>query len=152
MFRELIVVSNFVIFFILGICSTSSAVEEPFLKLYFVPFSIETYLPITRETLEQSDPIVFMQEHKFISDLLTLLQSHPTGDKAKIEKFRHPRLKAVFGKHGAVYFVGQAGTAIREQDGMLFKINKREMDMLEKQIEYFKGVADMNAAKRYTGK
>jgi len=69
-----------------------------------------------------------------------------------MKNFRYPRLKADFVNQKAVYFIGQAGTVVREQDGVLFKINKQEMDLLEKRIKDFRGVVDVNASKRFTGK
>src|SRR5687767_14972002 len=92
-----------------GIPSMASS-DEPYMKLHFIPFRLETYLPVTKERLEERPPIVFLQPHKFIDELLSLLQAHPMNDHAEPNwQSSHLRLKADFGQRGT-FFVGKAGT------------------------------------------
>ena len=137
----------------LGACPMNSEAVEPLLTLQFVPFRIETYLPISREQLEKGDPIVFMKEHKFIEELLSLLEAHPTGEHLEREAiFYNLRLKADFAVKAGAFFASKGGAVLREKDGMIFRLSQKEMDLLDERIEYFKGVVDTNAAKRYMEK
>jgi hypothetical protein len=63
----------------------------------------------------------------------------------------HLRLKAHFGQR-STFFVGKAGTVIREKDNAIFKMSQEEMIVLEERIENFRGVIDVNVANRYIGK
>lgn len=126
-------------------------VSEPLLKLYFViPFSIETYAPITMENIEEdSRLLLFMQEHKFVSELERILQLHQTKRKILSDGIR---LKAVFGKSKSVFFVDRNGIVLNQDSGTTFRLTAQELESLEKRLESFRGIIDVTAYQEYKKK
>lgn len=125
--------------------------DKALMRLYFVvPFSIETYLPITMENIEdQGYAIWFMEKHQFISELLNILKSHPTNTNKQI----HPkgiRLKVDFGELEGVFFVDRNGVILQKDTNATFSLSENELEYLQKQLQYFIGVVDIKAFKRMT--
>jgi len=125
--------------------------SEPLLKLHFlVPFSIETYVPITKDNIdEQGAAIWFLEKHGFVPRLRTTLQSRA----AKRQLLRgHIRLKADFGQSGEIFFVDQKGTVLNEKTGATFVLTAEQVSQLERELEGFKGVVDVKALERRGGR
>ena len=124
--------------------------SEPLLKLYFVvPFSIETYLPITKDNIhEQGSSIWFLEKHAFVSKLRTTLQSRAAKRQVLPG---HIRLKADFRQSPEVFFVDQKGTVLNEKTGATFALTAEQVSQLERELEGFKGVVDVKALERRGG-
>jgi len=123
--------------------------DEPFLRLYFViPFSIETFTPVTMENVgtEFGRTILMMEERGFTLELVTLLESHPIKKDILTNSIR---LKADLGELGATYFVDKAGTVLKKDSGATFQLPADELARLEKQLESLIGVVDVESYRRY---
>ena len=134
---------------ILGVLMNSNSVraDKPLARLYFVvPFSIETFVPITMQNIEEhGDTIWFMQEHPFVSELLNVLKSHPTKGQILSKGIR---LKADFGESGGVFFVDRNGMVWQQDTGSTFSLSAEKVEQLQKQLQYFMGVVDIKALRR----
>ena len=123
--------------------------DEPIMRLYFlVPFAIETYTPVTMENIgtEFGHTIFFMEKHRFEQELVTVLESHPTKGQVFAKGIR---LKAELGHLGSMYFVDKEGTVLKKDNGATFQLSGKELEWLEKQLESFVGVIDVNAYRKY---
>jgi hypothetical protein len=123
--------------------------EEPFMRLYFVvPFSIETYTPVTMENIgtEFGRTILLMEERGFTLELVTMLESHPTNKEILANGIR---LKADLGDLGATYFVDKEGTVLKKGSGATFQLSADELARLEKQLEPLIGVVDVESYRRH---
>lgn len=60
------------------------------------------------------------------------------------------RLKVVF--PGDEIYVDQKGRVLRKNTGETFKLSKKQMNDLTKEIEYFSGVVDMRVGKQIFAK
>jgi len=146
----------FAIGFLLGLClffnlivPRKTMAGEPILRLYFLPFSIETYLPVTAANIEEhGHAIWFMEEHPFISKLRSMLQAHPAKSEILSKGIR---LKADFRIPKAVFLVDRNGTVQRKDSGATFRLEQREVDQLEQEIRYFFGIVDVKAFERSKG-
>ncbi|MFQ5853603.1 MAG: hypothetical protein ACE5JU_23845 [Candidatus Binatia bacterium] len=126
-------------------------VHEPLMRIYFLPFGIVTYLPITMSNIEETSDyaIWFMKkhppeegEHPFISKIQKLLQSRPV--RVAINEFAI-RLKVVL--NNDVFFVDQNGIVLEKSSGKTFSLSKPQMEEIENDIKYFSGVIDIRASK-----
>lgn len=138
---------------------------EPLLRLYYIPFQIETYSPVTKSGISKGGPIVFMKEHRFIPELLKSLQAHtpyeripseeptaplePRKDEVDLENGNY-RLKADFGSSIGIFWVTKGGGVVKD-DGTWFFLTQSEMDLLEQKIKYFLGVVDISVASQIDG-
>jgi hypothetical protein len=134
---------------ILSVLMTSSGVraDKPLMRLFFVvPFSIETYVPITIQNIEeQGHTIWFMEEQPFISELLNMLKSRPTKRQILTKGVR---LKADFGESGSVFFIDRNGSILQQNTGATFNLSAEQLEQLQRQLHYFIGVVDVKAFKR----
>jgi hypothetical protein len=125
--------------------AVASASDKPILRLYFVlPFDVETYIPITPDNIEEHGRTIwFMQEHPLISELLSILQSHPSSRQLSRKA---TRLKADFGTSG-VFLIDRNGTILKQDTGATFRLLRKEMEQLEHRVLNFIGVVDVKAAR-----
>jgi hypothetical protein len=132
-----------------GSASGKPTSSEPLLKLYFIPFPIETYLPITKNNIhEQGSSIWFLEQNPFVSKLKTILQSRAAKRQVLPG---HIRLKADFGQTSEVFFVDQKGTVLNEKTGATFALTVEQMSQLERDLDSFKGAVDVKALERRGG-
>lgn len=127
--------------------SSEAKINKPRMRLYYViPFTIETYIPITKENVEENSyTIWFMEEHQFISELLTILKARPK--KAEI-LLKGIRLKVDFGELGGVFFVDRNGIVLHEGTKATFSVSTDEIEQLEQRLQYFVGIVDIKAFER----
>jgi len=157
----------FIIFLVLFRVSGNSIAfaAEPLLRLYYIPFDIETFIPVTKTVISKGSPIVFLKKHPFISELLKSLQAHTPYERKPSEEPTAPlepsqkdedrdrgnyRLKADFGSSVGIFWVTQGGGVIKE-DGAHFFLTKNEMELLDQKIKYFHGVVDTAVASQIDG-
>ncbi|MGH9429573.1 MAG: hypothetical protein ACRD2L_25085 [Terriglobia bacterium] len=119
------------------------------MRLYFGTFEVETFIPITKDNIEQATHAIsfvareqFLGEHPFISQLRTLLESHPSPGKLATLAIR---VKADFRPRGDIYYVDIDGVVQKESTGQMFLLTEEEKKDLEKRMNYFVGVIDLRA-------
>ena len=114
-------------------------------KIYFIPFKDETYGPITIDDIEDASiySIWFTEKNAFIEKLKKLLESK---EKSKGVDNDVIRLKVEFVEERSIYFVDQEGNVMKNHKSN-FRIPKKELENLEKEILYFSGVVDLKAGK-----
>ncbi len=128
-----------------GECMTA----EPIAKLYFVvPFSIETYIPITIESIEEgaAHHVVFMNPHSFVEKLPGVLQSHPTNKTLNLKGIR---LKFKLYDSESVFWVDREGVVGREGSNTNYLLTGEELASLEQELKSFIGVVDVKAYKNW---
>lgn len=130
--------------------TTTGATQTPgeskaFAKIYFVPFAVKTFAPITMEEIKGKGihAIWFTKGHPFISKLEKTLESKATEKKINN---RVIRLKVAFGKEGNVFYVDQEGIVLKN-DQKSFQISKKQREEIERDILYFSGVVDVKESK-----
>jgi len=147
--RSGVILLSLVIFVGSVVAARRAMADEPLLRLYFVPFAIETYIPITTANIEEhGNTIWFLEAHPFIPKLSAALKSRPTKRQILSNGIR---LKADLGPSAGVFFVDRNGTVLNEQSGATFVLLPKELERLEKEIRYFIGVVDVKASKRVGG-
>lgn len=119
--------------------------------LHFVmPFSIETYIPITMESVENdSYEVWIMKDHKAAKELIQALQLRPSH-KAIHEK--EIRFKADFGSSGGIFFLDKEGIVLRKNDGLHFELSEKQLEHVEHLLQDMIGVVDVRAYDRFHGK
>ena len=145
--------SRIVLVLVVGILFLSESIiagramaDEPQLRLNFIPFAIETYVPITMANIdEHGHRIWFLERNPFIPKLLATLKKTPARGQILRDGLR---LKADFGGAAGVYFVDRNGTVLHDGSGAAFVLTKEQMKRLEREIQDFVGVVDVNATKR----
>jgi hypothetical protein len=121
---------------------------RPSMKIYFVPFEIETYVPITMNDIESKSKyeIWFYGEHAFCNKIQRLLESNKTN--AKIDN-KVIRLKVeIFKNEGIIaYYVDQEGVVVKNKEET-FYLSKDKLKTIEKEILYFSGVVDIKTSRK----
>ncbi len=140
-----IVLFSTVMFYMLLPGAKTAMTAEILMKIYFIPFTIETYTPVTQNNIEEKSlhAIWFTQPNPFIGRLHSLLQSSPTQEKVDD---RVIRLKVEFVKEREVFYVDQDGIGTKDSK-KYYKLSKKVQDEVEKAILYFSGVIDIKANK-----
>lgn len=137
-----------ILFLVLLVEGTGVTIEEKgheaMMRVYFIPFAIETYVPITMTNIEDKSlhAIWFTKEHPLINKLRNLLRLRPARED--IDN-RVVRLKVQFVRD--TFYVDQEGRVIEENTGKKFRLSKKQLDEIEKSILYFAGVIDIKASK-----
>ncbi len=118
----------------------------PIMKLDFVPFSIETYIPITMENIDEgSYTLWFFERNQFVSEFLKDIKLHPSKRKIMPNLIR---VKADFGPEEGIFYVDQNGTVLNPVTGSTFQLSKREMRKIERKVSDLIGVVDVKAARK----
>jgi hypothetical protein len=129
---------------------------KPLMRIYFIPFAVETQGPVTKEDIEQAsfyrialgrtrersprepDPLL-------VTRLPAVLRAHPTVQKLR-ENFI--RLKVEAG--GTAYYVDNKGTVLESSSGRMFHLTKDEMQRLNQDIVNLRGVVDVDVCSGLT--
>lgn len=127
-------------------CDKGPVIEnqpKPSMRLYFEHFKTQTYVPITKEYIEEDSlyKIFFYGKNPFVRDIQTYLEKR----KAK-KKFDNnsTKLKIVISRENKgdmVYYVDRYGT-VEKNNTEIFWLHENELESLEKNILYFHGVVD----------
>ena len=126
--------------------------EKILMRIYFVPFMTETFVPLPMEEIEKRNlyEIWFMREHPS-----TRLVKHPFVDKlrrilrSKLTKSRIDnsfiRLKVVMNEE--IYFVDIKGVVWDKKNDKSFQLSRKQRMEIEKEIINFSGVIDARTSK-----
>ena len=114
---------------------------------FSVPFSIETYVPITMDNIESDSHEVWMaNEHGVLADLLRTFQStrsrKPINEKAI-------RCKANFGSLGGIFYIDRNGIVLRKKDGAHFELSEKQVLHIEQILQGMVGIVDVKAYDRF---
>lgn len=131
----------------LAVESDGMSKDMPAMLHFVVPFSIETYMPITMENIEaDSSDVWIMKDHDAAKKLMQILQAKPSF-KALHEK--EIRLKANFGSSTGVFFLDKDGVVFRKDDGQHFELSGKELEQVEHLLEQMMGIVDIRAYNRF---
>ena len=131
--------------------STTEA-ESPMnlVKVSLIPFSVTTYVPVTKDEIESKSffRIVLVAEdggdlHPLVRKLKGWLESQP-GSRRLDEKFI--RLKVELAKE--TYYVDSAGVVLHQPSGHTFYLGQLEKKRTEELIANLQGVIDTKATRR----
>lgn len=111
--------------------------KEAIMKIYFIPFEIETYVPVTILNIEDSSiyELRFVKEHIFCTELRNLLESNKVNNKIDNKAIR---LKVEFTREKNVYYVDQKGVVLKNNE-TYYQLSKKAMQKIEKEILYLSG-------------
>lgn len=114
------------------------------MEIYFVPFAIETYIPITMdEIVDKAHHVIwFSKEHPLISKLRRLLTSAISTARVDNDVIR---LKVSF--QGQQFFVDKDGVVVDPTTGTNYVLTHEQLVDIETSILYFSGVIDVKASK-----
>jgi hypothetical protein len=123
---------------------------KPLMRVYFIPFAVETSTPVTTADIEEAGfyRLVLARSPNrsprepvppLVSSLPAMLRAHPTA--AKLEEL-FIRLKVEVGE--TTYHVDNKGTVRESTSGRTFQLTKREMERLGKDIVGLRGVVDLD--------
>ncbi len=131
----------------LGVEAIGMPKEIPTRLHYVVPFSIETYIPITVENIEaDSYEVWLMGNHKIVNKLTQALQLRPSR---KTFHEKEIRLKADFGGSLGIFFLDKEGVVLRKRDGERFELASKELTDVEQLLHEMIGVVDVKAYGRF---
>jgi hypothetical protein len=152
--RDYIVFVIFIIVVFGGvlIANMMRAEEKCIFKLYFIPFHTQTYVPVTKETIE-TDSLSHYQlgfyrvfENKIDSDqkppscieIKELLECKPADLKINGKMIRL-KFKSISGD--LIYYVDQDGI-VEKNNKERFRLDKKTMEKVTTKILYLSGVVD----------
>ena len=123
----------------------SSKMRQAVAKIFFIPFEIETYMPVSTKNIEEysQNIIGFYNQHEFCKMLPEVLER--TKKKVDIDN-KKIRFKFENYVDKKIYFIDQSGV-VKRNDGRTFILNKEELKKLEAGILYFSGVIDLKVEK-----
>lgn len=122
--------------------------KDLYTTLHFViPFSKETYVPITMENIESDSHEVWMaKDHGVVTNLLQAFQStrsrKPINEKAI-------RFKADFGTLGGTFYIDRYGIVLRKKDGARFELSEKQLLHLEQDLKGMVGIVDVKTYDRF---
>lgn len=124
-------------------------VMQPQMRIYFLPFYVETYVALQRQDIERRSPYRLVigrnartprePDHPLVAKLPTMLAAHPTMEKLQEN---HIRLKLVVG--GKTYYVDRDGTVLETTSGQRYQLSKDEMERISEDIVSLRGVVDVD--------
>jgi len=122
--------------------------EDARAALYFVtPFSIETYMPITMDNIEDNSHKVWIAtDHRFVTEILQTFQLKPSR---KVVDEKEIRFKADFGKLGGLLFFDKRGIVLRKTDGQHCELSGKQLEHIEHLLQEMVGVVDVRAYDRF---
>jgi hypothetical protein len=127
-----------------------SAADTKFktMKIHFIPFLVETYVPVTMSDIESSSHVVlwFTQSHIFMNDLRRVLTARRAS--RSIDD-RVIRLKVELDTE--TFFVDKDGVVFEPSTGASFRLTSDDLSDVQKRILYFSGVVDIKASERLRG-
>ncbi|MBI1912830.1 MAG: hypothetical protein HYS21_12625 [Deltaproteobacteria bacterium] len=128
--------------------ATAKMKEDPniFMKIFFIPFKVSTYIPVTMDHIEERslNTIWFAKNHVFGEEIKKILESSRTDKKIDNKIIR---LKVEFLEDNHKYYIDQNGIVLKD-DKINYLLSKEEMSKLEKSILYFSEVIDLKAARK----
>ncbi len=127
---------------------------QPLMRIYFIPFAVETHAPVTKEDIEKAGfyRIILGRpsqisprapDHPLVTKLPAVLRAHPSARKLDELVIR---LKVEGG--GATYYVDKEGTVLESTSGRTFQLTRDEMQRLHKDIVGLRGVVDVDVCSR----
>ena len=110
------------------------------MKVYLIPFRIETYVPVTMDDIEAKShyAIAFMKSHRLVTDLRRWLTQNPS---TRLIDNRVIRLKVQF--ESEVFFVDQDGVVFLQTRGSHFLLSEEQRQKIETEVQQFSGVVDL---------
>ena len=122
------------------VAMTSYHGDKCLYKICFIPFHIETYMPVSKDSIGTAAhyQIGFYREHEFCNNLKQLFESQPTD--LKIDN-RVIRLKFKSSKNDLIYYVDQNGI-VEKNNKETFKLDENTLQEITKKVLYFSGVVD----------
>ena len=127
----------------LGSDASAQGIEEkPSIKIYYVPFDTETFVPITKEDIESRSylELWIYDNEQLVAEILSLLQGEKTSKKINDEGIR---LKIENVKAGTVFFVDRDGVGFTNKGGS-FLLTKAQVSKLQTKIVKLRGVVHVN--------
>jgi hypothetical protein len=128
---------------------TASIAEDPPLKLSFIPFEIETVVPVTPENIgEHGRTFLFQGQHAFVPKLRATLFSRKEKGQLLVKGIR---LKADFRGPTGVILVDRNGVVLDVARNATFRLSREAMREIENNIQGFVGVVDVTAYEKEPG-
>jgi hypothetical protein len=123
-------------------------------RLYFIPFEVTTFVPVTPGNIEEAatfeinlvGPEGNGGPHPFVMSLRAMIKARAA--KAQLNDLA-VRLKLVL--EDETYYVDAAGGVLEMSSKRTFRLQRTELRRIEKSIEGFSGVVDMKAFSRAHG-
>lgn len=143
-----ILIHSLIVIIINVIVEGKAMSKDEYVTLYFVtPFSMETYVPVTSENIEDDSHKVWIsKDHSVITDLLKAFQLtrtlKPINEKAI-------RIKANFDDLGGLFLIDRQGIVFRKKDGQRFEISEQELIDVESVLQKMIGIVDVKAHERF---
>ena len=130
----------FLIFFVSRMDTLATSKKEPFSKLYFIEFKVQTYFPVTMEDVEKQSGFIFYfyKKNPLLIEIREIL-----GNRSTVKTIDNKciRLKIIYSEEK--YFVDCNGVVLKNGK-TTFLLNDSEMKRLEKLILNLNGVVDIN--------
>lgn len=157
LFACMIVILSCVLFHTGEAESTSGPeMQGPLMQVYLIPFDSWTYTTVSMDIIHlvstyriwfmKERPSVWKKEHPVIAKLRSQLQSRPAPDKKIDDGFI--RFRVDIGSQ--TFFVDINGIVLEKESGKTFVLSKAQRREIEKDIEYFSGIVDIQASKDVT--
>jgi hypothetical protein len=120
------------------------------MRLYYMPFAIQTDAPVTRNDIEGASPFrivfgrparlsPFQPDNPLIARLRAMLRAHAATQRLREDFIR---LKVV--TEWDLYYVDHKGTVLEQSTGQTFQLTKNEMENIHAQISGLRGVVDID--------
>ncbi len=136
-------VLSVVLILTLGGGGTAQGIEEKTtMKIYYVPFEVETFVPITMEDIESRSHLVLWiyDNEQLVAEILSLLQGEKTSKEINDAGIR---LKIENVKDETVFSVDREGVGFTNK-GDRFLLTKAQVDKLQVKIMSLRGVVHVN--------
>ncbi len=121
--------------------------QTPALKLYFIPFKMETLEPVKMGKsieLESTAALWVYDNDKVVGDIKSILQraKEPTKENVLTIRKTQIRLKVVFPKESLTYYVDKDGILLKNRN--LSQMTAEQMEELELKIKNLTSILDLN--------
>lgn len=131
-----------------GDCALAQQGEyKPALKIYYVPFRVETFVPITTEDIEaQSDLVIWIYDNDpLVSEIISLFKGEKPSKEIRDVPVGHLniRLKIENLNDGTAYFVDKGGI-LQTNKGDRFLLSPSQIEKIEAKITSLRGVVHKN--------
>jgi len=132
--------------FVCPLSDATSTVQQPPLNLSFMPFDVETVVPVTAENIgEQGRMFFFLGRHAFVGRLRALLLSRPAKGQLLTTGIR---LKADFGPPTGTILADRDGLVLDTTRGLTYRLTKDARQRIEREIASYVGVVDVTTYER----
>lgn len=126
--------------------------ERILMRIYFTPFTSETYVPLTMEEIEErctymiwfikEHPSTRLKEHPFVLKLKNLFGLKSTN--VQIDNLLI-RLKVILGDE--IFFVDKNGVVLNKSTERTFSLSKTQRMEIQEEIINYSGVIDVRTSK-----